>query len=197
MVAHAKQTAVLISGQGSNLQALMRACAAPDFPAEIALVIANKTDAAGLQIAQAAGISTQVILHQDYTTRESFDAALHSALGEAQIELVCLAGFMRILTAEFVEKWAGKMINIHPSLLPKYKGVDTHQRALEAGDKEAGCSVHFVTPELDAGKIILQASVPILDGDTAEKLAVRVLMEEHKIYPQALKLLAEGAVSLF
>lgn len=192
-----KKTAVLISGQGSNLQALMRACVAPDFPAEIGLVIANKKEAVGLQIAQAAGIPTQVILHQDYPTRESFDAALHNALTAANIDLVCLAGFMRILTAELVEKWQGKMINIHPSLLPKYKGVDTHQRALDAGDKEAGCSVHFVTPELDAGKVILQAVVPILSDDTAEKLAARVLMEEHKIYPQALKLLAEGAVSLF
>jgi phosphoribosylglycinamide formyltransferase-1 len=191
-----KNTAVLISGNGSNLQALIDACAAPDFPARIGLVIANKATAAGLERARKAGIPTQIISHAEYSSREAFDAALHQSLAAAKIDLVCLAGFMRILTPDFVQQWQGRMLNIHPSLLPKYKGLNTHARALEAGDTEAGCTVHFVVPDLDAGTTILQASVPILSGDTAEILAARVQAEEHKIYPQALKLLAQGDLAL-
>lgn len=186
------RTAVLISGGGSNLQALIDACAAPDFPAEICLVISNVADAYGLTRAQNAGISTRVISHKNYPDRSSFEMAIHAALKDAGTEIVCLAGFMRILDAEFVEKWQGRMLNIHPSLLPAYKGLHTHQRAIEAGEKFAGCTVHYVIPDLDAGEIILQAEVPVLPDDTSETLAARVLVEEHHIYPAALKQVAEG-----
>lgn len=188
---HKKKTAVLISGSGSNLQALIDACAAPEFPAEIIRVISNKAEAYGLTRAQAAGISTQVISHKDYPDRESFDTALHEALVACGAEIVCLAGFMRLLTPGFVEKWQGRMLNIHPSLLPAYKGLHTHRRALEAGETEAGCTVHFVVPEMDAGPILAQARVPIQPGDTESTLAARVLEQEHKIYPEALRQVAE------
>lgn len=193
---HPLPIAVLLSGGGSNLQALMDACALPGFPAKIVHVISNKAGAGGLERARKAGISTEVILHTDYPDRESFERALDASLRAAGAEAVCLAGFMRILGAEFVRKWEGRMLNIHPSLLPKYKGLHTHARAIEAGDVEAGCTVHFVVPDLDSGPIILQASVPILAGDTPEILAARVLVQEHKIYPEALRLLAEGAATL-
>ncbi|TRO95606.1 phosphoribosylglycinamide formyltransferase [Glycocaulis profundi] len=180
------RTGVLISGRGSNLQALIDAAAAdPAFPAEIALVISNRPGAGGLERAAKAGIATATIDHKDYEGREVFDAALHDALTEAGIELVCLAGFMRILTPGFVARWEGRMLNIHPSLLPKYKGVDTHARALAAGDTVHGCSVHYVTAELDDGPVIAQAEVPVLKGDTPETLADRVLEAEHRLYPQA------------
>jgi phosphoribosylglycinamide formyltransferase-1 len=185
-----KKVAVLISGGGSNLQALIDACAAPDFPAQITLVISNQAEAFGLQRAEKAGIPTQVISHRDYASRADFEAALHHALVAAPIDIICLAGFMRVLEAEFVQKWAGKMLNIHPSLLPAYKGLHTHRRALEAGETEAGCTVHFVSPDLDSGDVILQARVPILAGDTEASLAARVLEQEHRIYPAALKQVA-------
>lgn len=182
-----KRIAVLISGSGSNLQALIDACATADYPAQIVLVLANKADAYGLTRAQTAGLKTHVISHKDFATREAFDAAMDAVLCANEVEMICLAGFMRVLSPWFVEQWRGKMINIHPSLLPKYKGLHTHQRAIDAGDSEAGCSVHWVSAGVDEGEIIAQARVPILAGDTAETLAARVLVEEHKTYPAALK----------
>jgi phosphoribosylglycinamide formyltransferase 1 len=183
--------AVLISGRGSNLQCLIDACAAEDYPARIVAVISNRPDAYGLERAKEAGIPAIAIDHKAYDTREDFEAALDIALREAGAEFVCLAGFMRILTEGFVNQWAGRMINIHPSLLPKFKGVDTHARAIEAGESEHGCTVHWVTPGMDEGPVIAQARVPVLAGDTPETLAARVLLEEHRLYPQALKLALE------
>ncbi|GGH04412.1 phosphoribosylglycinamide formyltransferase [Glycocaulis albus] len=185
--------AVLISGRGSNLQCLIDACAADDYPARIVAVISNRPDAYGLERAREAGISAIAIDHKAYASRESFEAALDSALREAGAEFVCLAGFMRILTEGFVNQWDGRMINIHPSLLPKFKGVDTHKRAIEAGESEHGCTVHWVTPGMDEGPVIAQARVPVLPGDTPETLAARVLVEEHRLYPEALKLALEKA----
>lgn len=185
-----KRVAVLISGSGSNLQALIDAAQQPDYPARIVRVISNKPDAYGLERAALAGIPTTVLPHKDYPSREAYDAALHEVLAEAGAEIVCLAGFMRILTTEFVEKWQGRMLNIHPSLLPAYRGLDTHARALADGAKTHGCTVHFVVPELDAGPIILQAEVPVLAGDTPDTLAARVLEQEHRIYPEALRRIA-------
>ncbi|MDX2073095.1 MAG: phosphoribosylglycinamide formyltransferase [Alphaproteobacteria bacterium] len=187
-----KRVAVLVSGSGSNLQALIDASAAADYPAQIALVISNRDDAYGLTRARNAGIATHVISHKDFESREAFDAAMDAVMTQHQVEFICLAGFMRVLSPWFVEKWQGKMINIHPSLLPKYKGLHTHERAIEAGDKEAGCTVHWVSAGVDEGEIIAQASVPILAGDTPETLADRVLAEEHKIYPAALKRIAQA-----
>ncbi len=186
------RTAVLISGRGSNLRALIAACAAPDFPAEIVAVIANRADAGGLAHAAAAGIASRVVPHRDYPSREAFDAALDAALRQAGEELVCLAGFMRLLTAPFVEAWRDRMINIHPSLLPAFPGLRTHERALEAGVRFSGCTVHYVRPEMDLGPIILQAAVPVLPRDDAERLAARILAAEHRAYPLALRLVAEG-----
>jgi phosphoribosylglycinamide formyltransferase-1 len=182
-----KPIAVLISGNGSNLQALIDACSAPDFPAYIALVLSNKEDAYGLKRAEMAGITTKVIRHKDYPDRAAFDAKIHEVLIASGVEYVCLAGFMRVLTAGFVEKWQGKMINIHPSLLPLFKGMHTHEEALATGVKIHGCSVHHVVPEMDSGPLIIQAAVPVLAGDTAEILGARVLAAEHIIYPLALK----------
>ena len=190
------RTAVLISGRGSNLAALIRACRDPAFPAEIALVISNVESADGLAVAAEGGISSQTISHKAYGTREEFDAAIDSALEEARIELVCEAGFMRIHSDGFVRKWQGRMLNIHPSLLPAFKGIRVHQQAIDAGVRISGCTVHFVVPELDSGPIISQASVPVYPHDTAETLMARVLVEEHKLYPAALKLVAEGKVVL-
>ncbi len=188
------KVAVLISGRGSNLQALLAACAQPEFPASISLVISNRGDAAGLQRAAAAGIPTEVIPHRDYQNREQFDAALTAALEAKGVDLVCLAGFMRLLTPGFVDHWRDRLINIHPSLLPAFPGLDTHQRALAQGVRFAGCTVHFVRAEMDNGPIIAQAVVPVLPRDDAEKLAARVLEAEHKAYPLALRLIAEGRV---
>ena len=189
------KTAVLISGRGSNLQALIDACADPNFPAEIVLVLSNVDGAGGLERARKAGIATKVISHKGLA-REAFDAAIDDALRAAGAEIVCLAGFMRILSDGFARKWEGRLVNIHPSLLPAFKGVHVHERVLAAGVKVSGCTVHFVVPELDAGPIIEQASVPVLADDTPETLAARVLAQEHRIYPHALKLLAEGKVKL-
>ncbi|QJP13227.1 phosphoribosylglycinamide formyltransferase [Starkeya sp. ORNL1] len=183
---------VLISGRGSNMASLIEAAAQPGYPAEIVTVISNKADAGGLVRAEEAGIDTVVIDHKAHADRASFDAALDAALEEAKVELVCLAGFMRLLTPGFTEKWRGRMINIHPALLPSFRGLHTHERALEAGVKIHGCTVHFVTPEMDVGPIIMQAAVPVLEGDTAELLAARVLAQEHIIYPAALRLICEG-----
>ncbi|MGE5547059.1 MAG: phosphoribosylglycinamide formyltransferase [Solirubrobacterales bacterium] len=191
-----KKVGVLVSGRGSNLQALLDACAAPGFPAEIVLVISNIPGVYALERAEKAGVPTQVIPHKSFASREEFDAAMDAALRDAGVEIVCLAGFMRLLTKGFVEGWAGRMINIHPSLLPSFKGLHTHERAIEAGVKLHGCSVHLVTPDLDDGPILVQAAVPVLAGDTADDLAARVLEQEHKAYPLALKLLAEGRVTV-
>jgi phosphoribosylglycinamide formyltransferase-1 len=183
---------VLVSGRGSNLQALLDACAEPDFPAEIALVISNIPGVYALERAEKAGVPTQVIRHKEFASREEFDAALDAALRAAEVELVCLAGFMRLLTPGFTESWRDKLINIHPSLLPSFRGLHTHERALEAGVRIHGCTVHIVRPELDEGPIIVQGAVPVLPGDTADDLAARVLEVEHRIYPLALQLIAEG-----
>jgi phosphoribosylglycinamide formyltransferase-1 len=183
---------VLISGRGSNLEALIAACAKPDFPAEIALVISNVPGAGGLGFAERAKIPALTLDHKAFAGREAFEAKLTEALESAGVELVCLAGFMRLLTPSFVDRWKGRLINIHPSLLPVYPGLDTHARALADGAKEAGCTVHHVVAEMDAGPIIIQARVPILPGDDAERLAARVLKEEHRIYPEAVRRIAEG-----
>lgn len=187
---------VLISGRGSNLKALIEACAKDDFPAKIVVVISNKADAGGLQIAQDAGIACQFINHRDYETREAFDRVMDQALRDAGVEFVCSAGFMRILSDEFVEKWRDRQLNIHPSLLPAFRGLNVYARAIEAGCKVSGCTVHFVRAAMDEGPIVAQAAVPILEGDTAETLAARILIEEHKLYPHALRLVAEGRVTI-
>jgi len=186
--------AVLISGRGSNLKSLIDACADPRFPAEIVLVISNVPGAGGLAHADAASIPTLVVDHKKFAGRESFEARLTEALARAGAELVCLAGFMRLLTPSFVARWQGRLINIHPSLLPAYPGLDTHARAIADGAEEAGCTVHHVVAEMDAGPIILQARVPILPGDTPDALAARVLKQEHRIYPEAVRMIAEGKV---
>jgi len=191
-----RRTAVLISGRGSNMQALVAAAKAPDHPAEIALVVSNRPDAAGLDYACEQGIEAVAIDHKAFADRNSFEDALDTVLREHDIDLVACAGFMRILSATFVEKWLGRLLNIHPSLLPAYRGLDTHERALADGVTEHGCTVHFMVAELDAGPIIAQARVPVLAGDTAETLAARVLKAEHEIYPQALASVASGAAKL-
>lgn len=182
---------ILISGRGSNMQSIIRAIDTGELNAEIVAVISNRPDAGGLQTAVAAGIDTQLINHRDFDSREAFDTELARTVDRYQPDFVILAGFMRILTAGFVRHFAGKLINIHPSLLPKFKGLHTHQRAIEAGEQEHGASVHFVTAELDDGPVILQAKVPVLTDDTPESLAARVLVEEHKLYPDAIKLLIQ------
>ncbi|MBT3990366.1 MAG: phosphoribosylglycinamide formyltransferase [Rhodospirillaceae bacterium] len=187
---------VLISGRGSNLQSLIDATQDPNFPAEIVTVITNVPDVAGLDRATKANIPTTVINHKDFDGRAPFEDALHAALQEAGVELVCLAGFMRLLTDGFVNRWLDRMINIHPSLLPSFKGLHTHERAIKAGVRFSGCTIHFVRPEMDDGPIIAQAAVPIRQDDTADSLAARVLVEEHKIYPLAVRLIAENRVSI-
>jgi phosphoribosylglycinamide formyltransferase-1 len=190
------RTAILISGRGSNMRSLIAAATDPAFPAEIVLVVSNVGNAEGLKHAANAGIATKVIPHKAFVSREAFDAAIDAALAETDIEIVCLAGFMRILSDWFARRWEGRLLNIHPSLLPSFKGVHVHEQVLQAGARISGCTVHFVVPELDAGPIIAQAAVPVELGDTPDTLAVRVLAEEHKLYPEALKLLAEGKVRL-
>jgi phosphoribosylglycinamide formyltransferase 1 len=187
---------VLISGRGSNLQSLIAACAAPNFPAEIVCVISNKADAKGLEYAQAASIPTLVISHRDYPDRQSFEVALNASLEYHEVQLVCLAGFMRLLTAWFAERWRDRLINIHPSLLPSFPGINTHQKVIDYGAKLTGCTIHFVRSGMDDGPIIIQAAVPVLTGDTEETLAARVLKAEHKAYPAALRLIAEGRVNV-
>lgn len=187
---------VLISGSGSNLQALIDSVAHDGNPARIAAVISNRADAYGLQRAKQAGIATELLDHKQFDGREAFDAALIQAIDAHQPDLVVLAGFMRILTPGFVQHYAGRLLNIHPSLLPKHKGLHTHQRALEAGDSEHGCSVHFVTEELDGGPLVVQAVLPVMANDTAESLASRVHQQEHHIYPLAVRWFAEGRLRL-
>ncbi|MFV3368514.1 phosphoribosylglycinamide formyltransferase [Pseudomonas sp. NY15435] len=187
---------VLISGSGSNLQALIDSLAGADTPAVIRAVISNRADAYGLERARRAGIETRFLDHKSYADRESFDAALIQAIDGFDADLVLLAGFMRILSADFVRHYQGRLLNIHPSLLPKYKGLHTHQRALEAGDAEHGCSVHFVTEELDGGPLVVQAAIPVESDDTPETLAQRVHVQEHVIYPLAMRWFAEGRVRL-
>jgi phosphoribosylglycinamide formyltransferase 1 len=191
-----RRVAILISGRGSNMVSLIEAARAPDFPAEIALVLSNRPDAAGLERAKAAGIATCVIDHKAHSTREDFEQAMDAALAEHAIAFICLAGFMRVLTDGFVERWAGRMVNVHPSLLPLFRGTQTHRRALEEGALVHGCTVHFVVPELDAGPIIAQAAVPVVPGDTEESLAARVIVQEHKLYPQALRMICDGTARL-
>lgn len=185
---------VLISGRGSNLQALIDAAADPSFPAEIAIVISNKADALGLVRAAEAGIATRVIPHREFPNRAAFDAALDTSLRDAGVELVCMAGFMRLLTPGFAQLWHDRLINIHPSLLPAFKGLSPHADALAAGVRFSGCTVHYVRPEMDAGPIILQAAVPVLEGDSEDDLAARILTAEHRSYPLAVRLIAEGRV---
>ncbi len=191
-----KRVGILISGRGSNMRSLIKAASDPDFPAEIEVVISNVGNAEGLAFAAAADIPTLVIPHKAYETREAFDRAIDNALNNAGVEIVCLAGFMRILSDWFARRWEGKLLNIHPSLLPLFKGVHVHEQVLLSGMRVSGCTVHFVVPELDAGPIIAQAAVPVAIDDTPESLAARVLVEEHKLYPAALKMLAEGRVRL-
>lgn len=184
--------AVLISGRGSNMQALIEAARDEDFPAEIVLVASNNPDAAGLAIAAEAGIDTEVVDHRDFDDREAFEEALDSTIKLYGARIVCLAGFMRILTPWFTERWRDLLINIHPSLLPAFKGLHTHERALEAGVRIHGCTVHYVRPEMDDGPIIGQAAVPVLPGDTPQTLAARVLEAEHQLYPQCIALACSG-----
>jgi phosphoribosylglycinamide formyltransferase-1 len=189
------RTAILISGRGSNMMALVEAARAAEYPAEIVCVVANTADAKGLEFAAASGIATMVIDHKAFPSREAFEAALDAYLRSMNVEAIALAGFMRVLTAGFIAGWDGRMINIHPSLLPAYKGLHTHERAIADGAKLHGCSVHLVTPELDGGPVLLQAEVPVLPEDTADVLAARVLTEEHRIYPQALALLSHRIIA--
>jgi len=192
-----KRVAVLISGRGSNMTALIEAAKAADYPAAIAVVISNRPDAAGLERARAEGITTVVVDHRPFgDDRAAFEHALDAELHRHRIDLVCLAGFMRLFTPNFVERWSGRMLNIHPALLPQFKGLHTHRRALAAGVREHGATVHFVVPEMDAGPIIAQDAVPVLQGDTEDSLAQRVLAVEHRLYPQALALVAAGKARL-
>lgn len=190
------KTGVLISGSGTNLQALIDACAASDFPAEIVLVISNRADAGGLERAKRAGIATKIIPHKDYPSREAFDMAIDAALRGAGVEFVCLAGFMRLLTPGFVNQWHDQLVNVHPSLLPAFKGIDAVEQALAAGVHTTGCTVHFVRPEMDTGPILLQMEVPIEAGDSSEVLHDRIRQAEHRAYPQALRLIAAGKVAV-
>ena len=187
-----KRIGVLISGRGSNLGALIAAAREPDYPAEIVLVVSNRPDAAGLTRAAEAGLATVVVDHKSFPDRHAFEDELDGTLRAAGVELLCLAGFMRVFTDPFVERWAGRMLNIHPSLLPAFRGTDTHRQALAAGVLIHGCTVHFVTPDLDAGPIVAQAALRVLPGDTEDSLAARVLAEEHRLYPLALRLVCEG-----
>ncbi len=189
-----RRVAVLISGRGSNMAALIEAAHAADYPAEIALVVSNRPEAGGLALARAAGVQTVVIDHKQYANRVAFEARLHQTLLEHRIELIANAGFMRLLTGGFVDRWKDRQLNIHPSLLPAFPGLDTHQRALDAGVLIHGCTVHFIRLEMDSGPIVAQAAVAVMPGDTAETLATRVLAAEHKLYPHALALVAAGLV---
>lgn len=191
-----KRVGILISGRGSNMAALIAAASEPDFPAGIVCVVSNRADANGLKLAEQHGIPTRVVPHRDFAGREAHEKAIDAALAEFGVEIVCLAGYLRLFTESFVERWKGRMINIHPALLPSFKGLDTHAQALAAGVAIHGCTVHFVTAETDSGPIIAQAAVPVLHGDDEEALAARVLKAEHRLYPMALALLARGKVAL-
>ncbi len=191
-----RRLGVLISGRGSNLGALINAATAADYPALIAVVISNNPGAPGLERARAAGIEGVVVNHRGHARREDFEALLHAALTAHGVELICLAGFMRLLTPSFFNLWGGRVINIHPSLLPAFKGLDTHARALDAGVRVAGCTAHYVVPEMDEGPIIAQAAVAVAPDDDAESLAARVLAAEHRLYPHAVRLVASGRARL-
>ena len=191
-----RRVAILISGRGSNMESLIAAAREPDFPAEIALVLSNRPDAPGLASAKAQGVATAAVDHKIYAGREAFEASMQKMLDAHRIDFICLAGFMRLLTAGFVNHWEGRMINIHPALLPAFPGLHTHERALKEGVKLHGCSVHYVVPEMDAGPLIAQAAVSVLDDDTPATLGKRVLAQEHVIYPLALRLAASGAVRI-
>lgn len=191
-----KRVAILISGRGSNMAALIAAAAERDYPAEIAAVISDRADAPGLDLAARAGVQTRTVLRSGYSSREAHEGAITNVLEDAQAEIICLAGYMRTLSPDFVARWQGRMINIHPSLLPVFPGLDTHARALDGGLRIHGCTVHFVTAQVDAGPIIAQAAVPVFPEDGAEALAARVLKAEHRLYPAALALLAEGKVRM-
>ena len=192
-----KRVAVLISGRGSNMAALIEAAKDKNYPAEIVQVVSNRPDAGGLLIAHASGIATEIVDHTTFgKDRAAFERALQETLEKQHIDLVCLAGFMRLLTAAFIKNWQWRIINIHPALLPAFKGLDTHKRALESGVERHGATVHFVVPEMDSGPIILQGAVSVHPGDSEEALAARVLKTEHRIYPLSLKLLAEGRVKV-
>ncbi len=191
-----RRVGILISGRGSNMASLLDAAQAADYPAEIAIVVSNRPGAGGLARAEAAGIPTAVVDHKRFPDRVSFDAAVGRALEDAGVDLICLAGFMRILTDDFVQARLGRMLNIHPSLLPLFKGLHPHRQALDAGVRIHGCTVHFVVPELDSGPIVAQAAVPVLPGDTEEALGARVLAEEHRLYPLGLELVAGGQARL-
>lgn len=187
-----RRTAILVSGRGSNMAALIEAARDPAYPAQIVLVLSNRPDAGGLQRAAEAGIATAVVDHKAHASRELFEDAMQAELDAHGVELVCLAGFMRILTAGFIARWEDRLINIHPSLLPAFRGLHTHERALAEGVRLHGCTVHFVVPELDAGPIIAQGAVPVLDDDNADDLGARVLQVEHALYPLGLALVASG-----
>jgi phosphoribosylglycinamide formyltransferase-1 len=187
-----KRVAILISGRGSNMSALIEAAKAPGYPAAVVGVFSNKPDAPGLAIAAAAGIPTAARSHKDFPSRDSFDDHIQSVLESWRTELVCLAGYMRIFSTPFAARWTGRMLNIHPSLLPRHKGLKPQQQALDAGDADSGCTVHWVIPDLDDGPAILQRRVPVLPGDTADTLSARILVEEHKAYPEALAMVARG-----
>ena len=192
-----RRVAILISGRGSNMAALIEAAKPAEFPAEIAVVISNRADAAGLERARASGIATEIIESKSYgKDRAGFEKVLEQKLAQHRIELICLGGFMRLFTAGFVRRWYGKMLNIHPSLLPSFPGLDPHGQALKAGVKISGATVHFVIPETDAGPIVMQGAVAVRDDDTAEVLSARILAVEHRIYPEALRLLASGRLRL-
>ena len=191
-----KRVGILISGRGSNMVSLIEAARDPGYPAAIACVISNRPEAEGLAKAHDAGIKTQTVDHAHFKSRTDFEAALDGALCESGVELVACAGFMRLMTPDFVERWRDRMLNIHPSLLPAFRGLHTHERVLAAGVKITGCTVHIVRPEMDEGPIVAQAAVPVLDGDTVERLAARVLEAEHKLYPHALALFASGRVQI-
>ncbi len=191
-----RRVAVLVSGRGSNMMALAEACREPSFPAEIALVLSNRPDAGALERAAKLGIETAVVDHKAFDSRLAFEDAVHDRLVDAKIDIICLAGFMRILSGSFVGRWQGKMLNVHPSLLPSFPGLDTHARALEAGVRLHGCTVHIVTPELDAGPIVVQAAIPVFNRDTPESLATRLITEEHRCYVVGLRLMAAGRLTL-
>ena len=191
-----RRVGILISGRGSNMMSLVAASRAADYPAEVVCVVSNRPQAAGLAWAREQGIAAHAVDHKAYATREAFEEAVQAVLEREGVELVALAGFMRIMTSGFVERWAGRMINIHPSLLPLYPGLHTHARALADGVRIAGCTVHHVIAEMDAGPIIAQGAVPVVDGDTPESLAERILRVEHVLYPQALALVASEAARL-
>ena len=190
------RVAILVSGRGSNMAALIDAAAEPDYPAEIVAVVSNRPNAGALAIAERAGIPTAVVDHKGFASREAFDAELDRTLAGFSPEILCFAGFMRLLTGGFIARWEGRMLNIHPALLPSFKGLDTHKRALEAGVRLHGCTVHLVTEEMDAGPIVAQAAVPVLGGDDEDALAARVLTAEHLLYPRALALWATGRAGL-